>query len=192
MSQGRSARAPARDPEGGFTLVELMVAAAMGVVLMAAIGTLVIGAVRSEPEIRGRSENISTARWAVERMIREIRNGVTVETSGAGEVSFRTYVRSTSCGGFGTLPSGSPAIQCLVTYKCSGETCRRDEVEPEKAPGFGKELFSGVADPNIFSYEPSASEPTYIGVTLRIENPSGPGDITVSDGASLRNAVLGN
>ena len=31
---------------------------------------------------------------------------------------------------------------------------------------------------------------TYIGVTLRIPNPEGRGNLTISDGASLRNATL--
>jgi type II secretory pathway pseudopilin PulG len=188
-------RLSASDRESGFTLTELVIAAGMGVVLMAAIGTLVIGAVRQQPEVSKRAENISTARWVLERLVREIRNGVVVDPARAkpNEVSFRTYVRRTSCGGSGTLPSTSPAIQCQVTYVCTeGGTCRRDEVDPGNTPGFGQAFFTGLASPNVFSYSPNETEPTYIGVTLRIRNPRGPGDITISDGASLRNAVLGH
>jgi hypothetical protein len=36
----------------------------------------------------------------------------------------------------------------------------------------------------------SVPETTYIGVKLRLPNPSGGGALTVSDGASLRNATL--
>jgi type II secretory pathway pseudopilin PulG len=192
MSAGVPPRYRRSDREGGFTLVELIVAAGMGVVLMAAVGTLVIGAVKHQPEISKRAENISTARWILERMTREIRNGVLVDPARAkgAEVSFRTYVRRTSCGGSGTLPAASPAILCQVTYKCAGSACTRDEVEPGKNPGFGQKFFTGVSDPNVFSYLPNNTEPTYIGIQLRIRNPSGPGDITISDGASLRNAVL--
>ena len=186
----------AHSDESGFTLVELLVAAAMGVVLMAAIATLVIGAVRSQPEISKRAENISTTRWVLERMVREIRNGVFVDEEitkpTASQVSFRTFVRRTACGSVGTPSPTTPAILCQVTYTCTGSTCRRDEVEPGKTPGFGQILFKGLSDPNIFSYSPSASAPTYIGVTLHIPNPHGGGDITISDGASMRNAVLGN
>ena len=142
MTQRRWARLATGGQEGGFTLIELLVAAAMGVVLMAAISTLVIGAVRNQPEISKRAENISTARWVLERLVREIRNGVLVESTPkptASEVSFRTFVRSTSCGGSGAPAAGEPAILCKVTYSCSGSTCRRDEVDPGKstprAPG---------------------------------------------------------
>jgi type II secretory pathway pseudopilin PulG len=192
MRAALRARLAERDGEDGFTLVELAVAAAMGVVLMAAIATLVIGAVRSQPEISKRAENISTARWVLERMIREIRNGLVVDPSRAtsSEVSFRTYVRRTSCGGSGTLASTSPAILCQVTYTCVAATCRRDEVEPGNTPGTGVRFFTGLSNPNVFSYFPNAEDPTYIGVTLHIKNPTGPGDITISDGASMRNAVL--
>ena len=42
----------------------------------------------------------------------------------------------------------------------------------------------------MFSYVPSAAEATYIKVTLTMPNPRGPAALTVSDGASLRNATL--
>ena len=81
--------------EAGLTLVELLVASAMGVVLMGAVGTMVVGAMRAQPEVSKRSQNITTARWVLERMTREIRNGVVVDTALPNEVSFRTYLRRT-------------------------------------------------------------------------------------------------
>lgn len=178
--------------ESGFTLIELLIASAMGVVLMAAVATMLIGAVRDQPEISKRAENISTTRWVLERMIRDIRNGVVVDPTRAkpNEVSFRTFVRRTTCGGSGIPASTTPAILCQVTYSCTGATCRRDEVEPGKTPGFGQPFYTGLASPNIFNYSPSPAEANYIGVTLKIQNPHGGGNITISDGASLRNAVL--
>jgi prepilin-type N-terminal cleavage/methylation domain-containing protein len=192
MTSSLRLRLDAAESEGGFTLIELLIASAMGVVLMAAVGTLMIGAVRHQPEISQRAENISTARWVLERMTREIRNGVLIDTTRAkpAEVSFRTYLRRTSCGGAGVPAPSTPAILCQVTYTCTGNTCRRDEVEPGKNPGVGERFFTGLADPNVFTYYPNKTEPTYIGMTLHIKNPTGPGDITISDGASLRNAIL--
>jgi prepilin-type N-terminal cleavage/methylation domain-containing protein len=175
--------------EAGFTLIELLVAAAMGVVLMAGVGAMVIAAMRSQPEVSKRAQNISAARWMLERFTREIRNGVAVEGSPtASELSFRTYVRHTSCGGSGTLPPSDPAILCKVTYTCNNTSCWRAEVEPGKSGGLPKKMLSGIDDRNVFSYSPNATEATYIRVTLHIPNPSGPADITISDGASMRNA----
>jgi prepilin-type N-terminal cleavage/methylation domain-containing protein len=179
------------DSDGGFTLIELLVASAMGVVLLGAIGTMVIGAMRSQPEVSSRSQNISSARWVLERLTREIRNGIVVDEATPSKVSFRTYVRRQTCGGTTIPASSSPAIECQVTYTCNSTSCSRNEAAPGSSePGSESTIFSGIDDSNVFSYEPSVEDPTYIGVTLHIPNPSGPADLTVSDGASLRNATL--
>ena len=65
--------------EGGFTLVELLVASAMGVVVMGAVASLVISAVRDQPKISKQAQNISTARYVLERLTHELRNGVAVK-----------------------------------------------------------------------------------------------------------------
>jgi len=56
--------------------------------------------------------------------------------------------------------------------------------------GTARLIISGINDANVFSYSPSTAAPTYIGVKLRVPNPTGQGALTVSDGASLRNATL--
>ncbi|MEX2449068.1 MAG: hypothetical protein WD404_10060 [Solirubrobacterales bacterium] len=184
------ARLAAGGPESGLTLVELLVAAAMGVVLLGATGSMVISSMRSQPEVSKRAQNVSTARWVLERLTREIRSGVAVDKASASEVSFRTYVRRTSCGG-DAAPESEPSIECQVTYACTTTSCSRTETEPGVFEGgTATTIFSGIDDSNVFSYSPSAAEPTYVGVTLHIPNPSGPADLTVSDGASLRNAIL--
>ena len=180
--------------EAGFTLVELLVATAMGVVLMAGVAAMVVAAMRSQPEVSKRSQNISSARWMLERLTREIRNGVFVEgTPTPQEVSFRTFVRHTSCGGTGTLPSSSPAIVCKVTYTCNTTSCSRAEAEPGKSSGLPQTIITGIDSSNVFTYRPTGAKPediSYIGVTLHLPNPKGPAGITVSDGASMRNAIL--
>ena len=178
--------------EAGLTLVELLVAAAMGVVLMGAVGSMVIGTLRAQPEVSKRAQNITTARYVMERMTREIRNGVSVQTALPNEVSFRTYVRRTSCGATGALASNKPAILCQVTYGCSTTACTRIEAAPGVKTGTAKPIFEGIDDSNAFTYRPSTASPTFVGITLHLPNPSGPSDLTVSDGASLRNGILSN
>ncbi len=186
------ARLAAGDPEGGFTLTELLVASAMGVVLLGALGSMVISAMRSQPEVSKRSQNISTARWVLERMTREIRNGVKVDNATASSVSFQTYVRHTACGSTTQLASTSLSIKCEVTYTCTTAKCSRIEANPGIYTGTETTIFSGINGSNVFSYSPSPATATYIGITLRMPNPSGPSALTVSDGASLRNATLAN
>lgn len=175
----------------GFTLVELLVAAAMGVVVMGGVTTLLISAMREQPRISKQAQNVTTARYVLDRMTHEIRNGIVVKSANETEVSFEAYVRHSSCGGTGTLASGTPALRCQITYACSTTACTRTEVTPGGTGGTSQTLVTGIKNP-VFTYLPSKTAATYVKATLQIPNPSGTGSLTISDGASLRNATLGN
>jgi type II secretory pathway pseudopilin PulG len=185
--------------EEGYTLVELLVASMMGVVVMGTVALLVISAVKDQPKISKQAQNITTARWVLDRLTHEIRNGVLVTTADPDELSFQTYLRRSTCGGSASLASSSPAIKCQVTYVCTTTACSRRESPPNSSSGTPQEVFSGIDSNDVFEYapEPIATEPasvqaiTYVKVTLRLPNPSGSGALTVSSGASLRNATLG-
>jgi len=178
--------------EDGMTLIELLVAAAMSVVLVAAASSMLISAVRTQPKLSKRAQNISTARVVLERMTREIRNGITIYEASGSKVSFKTQVRTTSCGS-GTVPSSTqPAIQCRVTYSCTTIACTRTETAPEvTSGGTPVTIVSGLDGSEVFSPSPE-EEPTYIAVTLHIPNPEGSDDLVVSDGAGLRTLGLSN
>lgn len=178
--------------EAGITLVELLIASTMSIVVVGAATSMLISAVKDQPELSGRAQNISSARWVLERLTREIREGVKVDKATASTVSFETYVRHTTCGGTTPLASTSPSIRCEVTYICTTTSCSRVEAAPGVYTGTATPIFKGINSSNVFSYSPSAVAPTYIKVTLRMPNPSGPAALTVSDGASLRNATLAN
>jgi Tfp pilus assembly protein PilW len=178
--------------EAGFTLVELLVAASMGVILMGAVASLVIGAMRAQPGISERAQTISSARWVLERMTHEIRNGIAVTPARATpeEVSFRTYVRRTACGSGASLASDLPSIECQVTYRCSVTKCTRLEAAPGVYTGTETTIYDGLGSNQVFSYLPSEAQATFIKITLRLPNPTGSAAMTVSDGASMRNATL--
>ncbi len=179
--------------EAGFTLVELLVASTMGVVVLGAVGSLLVSALRDQPGISQKAVNIQTERWVLERMTRELRDGIRVDPGKASgsSVSFLTYVRHAECGGTAMLPSTSPSIKCEVTYTCSGSSCTRLEAAPGVYTGTATTIFTGLSNSSsVFSYSPNTTSPTYVGVTLTIPNPSGSGGLTASDGVSLRNATL--
>lgn len=179
--------------EAGLTLVELLVAAGMSVVLVGAASSMLISAVRNQPQLNERSQKVTEVRWVQERMTKELRNGVRIDEAAPETVSFVTRVRTSVCGGGGTLESDTPATDCLVTYDCSsGTACTRAEASPEAAVGSGtpRTLITGLASGAVFNYYPDSEEPTYVGIVLRIPNPSGTGQLTVSDGATLRTPVL--
>jgi type II secretory pathway pseudopilin PulG len=179
--------------EAGFTLIELLVAAGMSVVLVGGAASMLISAVQTQPELSKRSEDVSSARWILERMTREIRNGIAVESGSGSAVAFQAYVRRTACGSGVPLPAGSSAIECEIVYDCSGGTsCARTERPPNTTGGATETIFSGIASNQVFNYSPNSSEATFVGVTLRFPNPDGDGFLTISDGASLRTADVLN
>lgn len=178
--------------EGGFTLVELLVSSMMGVVVMGAVASLVISAVREQPKISKEVQNVSSARWMLERITHELRNGKEVKEGTASKISFVGYVRRTTCGGSTALAASSPAIECRITYECSTTSCTRKETSPATTTGVATKVFSGLASNQIFTYVPTVATATYVKVTLQLPDPtSAASPLVISSGASLRNATLG-
>jgi Tfp pilus assembly protein PilW len=196
-------RLGAMDGEAGMTLIELLVAMVMGIIVVGGATAMLISAVRDQPKQQQQAENISTARYELERMTREIRNGVSLTTASTNNVSFVARVRRTSCGG-AVSTSSTPAIQCQIVYSCTTSACTSVEREVGATTGgTPTTIVTGIDSSEVFCFVPSANTdptecgaaksgttPTYIGVTLHVPNPSGPGSLTVSDGASLRSATL--
>jgi type II secretory pathway pseudopilin PulG len=189
------ARLRQRDRDGGFTLVELLVASAMGVVVMGAVVSLVIGTVRSQPKISKETQNVSSARWMLERLTHELRNGIGVKEGTASRISFEGYVRHTTCGASTVLPATTPAIKCRITWECSTTACSRKETGLETTSGVARQVFSGLSSSQVFAYvpdQPDVTHATYVKVTLQMPDPSSSGSpLVISSGASLRNATLG-
>lgn len=192
--------------EDGLTLIELLVASAMSVILLGAIGSMVVSTMRAQPGISERGHDVSTTRAVMERMTREIRNGIRVDRAYPTSVSFLTYVRRSSCGGSVPASASTPAIKCEVTYQCTTTACTRIEAAEGKYTGTARTILTGINSSSVFCYVPSTepdpltcgpnpspekpSTTTYVGVRLRMPNPSGTGALNASDGASLRNATL--
>jgi type II secretory pathway pseudopilin PulG len=192
------------DDEAGMTLIELLVAMIMGVIVVGGATTMLISAVRAQPQQQEQAQSISTARFELERMTREIRSGTSVTVASANSVSFVARVRRTTCGG--TLPTSTstPSIQCQIVYSCTTTSCTRVEREVGSTSGGAPTtIVTDIDSSSVFCFVPSANAdptecgpakggtaPTYIGLTLSIPNPRGSGHLTISDGASLRGATL--
>jgi Tfp pilus assembly protein PilV len=199
-------RLSVHDSHAGLTLIELLVAAAMSVVIVGAAGSMLISAVRTQPQISGRAQNITTARYQLDRMTHEIRNGIRIDSTKktASQVSFVARVRRTTCGGPVPTSSTPGTIKCQITYTCTTSSCTRVEADEGfyANPAATSTIITGINSASVFCYVPSTdpdptvcgppatATPTYIGITLRVPNPSGPSALTISDGASLRAATL--
>ena len=175
-------RPPAR--EGGYTLVEVLVATALAIGLLGTAGMLFTASIQSQPKASTRTMHLQQARTTVERLTRELRQGSTVTSGSAAQLSIVTYVAG-ACGGG---PPAATARECEVTYTCSSGTCSRVEATPDgTSSGPSTVVVTGLADSNVFSYSPSVTSPTYVGVRLSFDAGDGEDSITLEDGVALRN-----
>jgi prepilin-type N-terminal cleavage/methylation domain-containing protein len=182
MGSGARALAALRGEERGFTLIELLVATTLGLVVVGAALAMFIGGVRSEPRTAAKVAAIQDARVVLDRITREVRQGIEVEASLPSRLEILTYVKATSC-------DGSPAatsIPCKVTYECAGDACTRTVAEPDgSSVGSPRQVVDGLVSTNVFDVEPD-TDPTYVGVNFTLI--SGDDDpVTLGDGVALRN-----
>jgi prepilin-type N-terminal cleavage/methylation domain-containing protein len=181
MPRLRKAVAALRREQRGMTLIELLIAASVGLVVVGGALTMFVGAIRSEPRTASKVAAIQQARTTVERITRELRQGLETPTHSSSQLAIVTYVKAATCGG----AAASTSIPCRVTYTCSSEECTRVVAQPNgTAPGPSVQVASNLANNNVFSYSP-ASDPTYIGVSLSVTSNGEP--VTLSDGVALRN-----
>ncbi len=174
--------------ERGITLIELIVAMSMAIVITGAAVALMVSALTRQPDLTERGDQVGTTETAVEKLVREIRQGVigTVVTGlPANELEFETYVRGT-CG----TTAVATATKCKVSYKCESEKCTRTT---GSATTSTTTIATGVRNIDDFEYVKGPSpcstvsgEPTTF-VSVKIEMRSNKGGVTtLSDGAALR------
>ena len=179
------AAATLRREERGFTLIELLIATSLGLVVIGGALTMFVGAIRSQPRDTSKIAAMQQARTTVDRITRELRQGLEVVTTPSPTTSrleIVTYVKAATCGG----AAASTSIPCRVTYACSGTTCTRVVAQPNgSAPGPAATVASGLASTNVFSYSPSTADPGYVGVSFAVTGSGQP--FTLRDGVTLRN-----
>jgi Tfp pilus assembly protein PilW len=167
-----------------MTLVELLLAAVLGLVVIGAAFTMFAGAIHSQPRDSAKVAALQEARTTADRITRELRQGWETRTTTSSKLEIATYVKAATCGG----AAASTAIPCLVTYTCSGTTCSRVVAQPDgSAPGPSVQVVSGLTNPAVFTYTyaSGAADPTYVGVTFVLSGSGQP--FTLSDGVALRN-----
>jgi Tfp pilus assembly protein PilW len=178
----RKAVAAFRREERGLTLIELLIAASVGLVVVGGALTMFVGAIRSEPRTASKVAAIQQARTTIERITRELRQGLETPTATSSKLEIVTYVKVATCGG----AAASTSIPCRVIYECGAGKCTRKVAQPNgTAPGPAVEVASDLASTSVFSYLPNATDPTYVGVSLSVISDGEP--VVLSDGVALRN-----
>jgi prepilin-type N-terminal cleavage/methylation domain-containing protein len=176
MPGGRRALAALRREERGFTLIELLVATSLGLVVVGAALAMFVGGMRSEPRTAAKVAAIQEARVVLDRMTRELRQGIEVSGT-ASQLEIVTYVKATTCNG----APASTSIPCEVTYVCAGDACTRSVADPGGTPGPAKQVVDGLVSTNVFE-----ADPAYVGIEFTLM--SGDDDpVTLEDGVALRN-----
>lgn len=188
MHGRRRAVAALRREEGGFTLIELLVASAIGLVVVAGAMSVFLSGVKSQPRASSKVAAIQQGRFTVERIVRELRQGLEVpqvaspQAPTSSRLAIVTYVKASYCGG----PAASSSIPCRVTYACAGGTCTRSVAQPDgSGAGPAVEVVEGLSSDEVFAYTPSATDASFVGVTLSLESDGEP--VVLGDGAALRN-----
>lgn len=171
------------DNEAGFTLVEMLVASAAAVILLAGVVTVMATTLRSQPRVSEKSADIGQGRTALESIVRELRQASSVVTgSTASSLSIITYVPTTCDAATSATPT-----QCRVNYVCASGTCTRT-VRSLSNTGTSPavKVVTGLSSNNVFGYSPSVTTPSFIGATLAFAN-EGSESVTLTDGSALRN-----
>ena len=180
----------------GLSLVELLIAMAIGLVVIGGAMSMFISSVKSEPRAASHATAVQTAQTAMERMTRELRQGSSVVTATATQLAMVTYVDAATCGGL----AAANAISCRVTYTCTAGSCTRTVAQPNGSlPGTARTVITGLTSNNVFSYVPNsagssncgataAGTLTYVCVNLSLRGSDGKNAITLSDGVGLRNS----
>lgn len=177
-----------RHEQAGLTLTELLVAAALGLMVIGSAATVFVGSIHNQPRIADRGADIQQARTTMERMTHEIRQAWEAPVATSAQLSILTYVKSSVCGG----ATSSTSIPCRVTYTCSAGSCTRVEALPNgSAPGPASTVVTGLSNSLVFSYAPSSATPSEVGITLTFPAEEGGDDaITLQDGVGFRNPEL--
>jgi prepilin-type N-terminal cleavage/methylation domain-containing protein len=186
----RIARRSISDDSSGFTLPELLIAMVLSMVVIGGAVTAFTSTMNSQPRIATQAAGIQQARTTMEQITRELRQGSTVPSATASQLSIVTYVNSATCGG----AHASTSIQCRVTYSCSSGACTRTEAKPDgTSPGPAVTVASGLSSNNVFVYTtPTSTAPGYVSVNLAFPPQGANKGITLSDGAALRNPNSGS
>jgi Tfp pilus assembly protein PilW len=185
----------AQSDQSGYSMIELIIAAAMMLVVLGAVVSLLLSSMRAQPEITDRAHQIGEARNALEDLTVDIRQGFSA-----------TYVDDPTRISLETICDEAPTTRCTVEYDCNlpeaGGTfgCTRTVDSTEEI------LVTGLASSNVFCVTPSTGDPeseapkdsdcweesngeppTYVGV--KIEFPAGEqdGNTVLEGGAALHN-----
>jgi len=175
-----------RDDESGFTLIEMLVAAVVGILVTGAALSLVETIAKIAPKDQERAHAIRDAQVGLYRMTRELRQAQSVN------------------GATPTLMDIDLTIGVVtkrVVYDCGGTRCLRSEAPVGAEPPSGGEvvvdrLLNDAGGDPVFTYSPAgALPPDHVAVSISVPASGGSENghghrVVFEDGLALRNVGL--
>lgn len=160
----RSLRREVLADDRGMTLVELLVAAAMGIVVLGAVLTMMDSSQQIQARDAEWALTMQEGRAGLARMARDIRQATKVETAEGGKIVFLATIANKAW----QIKYECGVAQSGTTY----DQCVRYAAEQGKSlPSSGVPTVNEVLNPTaVFSYSPSTSSPDL--VTLKVELPA--------------------
>jgi Tfp pilus assembly protein PilW len=121
----------------GFSVAELLIAAAMTSALMAAVFVVLQQGQNAYLFGAGRAEVQQTARGALDRIARELRTGIAVTTATATTITFQ-YIDDSGAA-FGNTP-----VTVTVQYSLNGTDLQRNQTAPAPVAAQPETVIGGV------------------------------------------------
>lgn len=184
--------------EGGFTLVEMLVAMTMGLLVTIAAVMFLVSIMQRQPKTTSSADVIGNARNAEESITADLRVGKSVKLYGPAELQVDAECSQVGAAGVG---------DCKVTYGCMSEAggaayeCKRSMSSEGNPVGTLETVINGVASDQVFCVYPTSEEgsecglqsavknPLYVGVKIELPNSEGSqGNTVLEDGAALHNS----
>ncbi len=179
--------------EDGFTLVEMLVAMAMGLLVTLAAVMFLISIMHRQPKTTSSADVIGNARNAIEKITDDVRVGEKATTLQPSEL--KVHAR---CSQVGSTGNG----ECEVAYSCflePGKTTYGCQRSVSGGPAVA--VVSGLASGDVFCVYPTpdassecgpeeGGDPAkYVGIKVELPNyEESQGHTVLEDGAALHNA----
>lgn len=168
----------------GITLIELLVGMTLTLVLVSLSLTLLGNAARGHERTVARADTVAQVQEGVARLMRDLHQ----------VTSFNFLSDQVVDVGIRQSPTSSTMVH--VRYDCSqGAACRRYQAAPgqtlppvgEAMPVPGLVLAEDIVNPKVFTANPDAIDPRWVGVRLELAIEGASQPVVITDGTSMPN-----
>lgn len=170
--------------EGGYTLVELMVAMSILASVMTSVSVLLVSATNAEVDMNRRFQAQTEARLGLDRLRREVHCAISVATSDAGRIATLTIPD--------TCPTSGGLTALTWCAVANGNRWDLWRYEGGSCSGTGRKWASSLTQSSLFAYTAqTTSKLAYLSVTLPVNVPGSKtiSTYTLSDDIVLRNST---